>query len=687
MNPENYEIESAFLADATEQLSIFEEELLNLEKEKSSPEIINRIFRAAHTLKGSAGFAGFKEIEQFAHLSENLLDLVREGSVKINSEILQLLFESRDILGEMIKCRGIGKVFEESEKSLELTEAMEVWKDPDFVQTVGQKPEKKEKVINYFRILLEFNENLFETGTDPLLIIDELSQNFKILESNLIVKNIPALNEIDIFKNYLNWQITVAGEKGRDELDSVFLFVAVDNKILIEKIKLEDLALLGDKIGEILVNKGVVEEEEIEKALEDHNPLGKDLVMKGVVTKKMVYEAVHEQEKVRVNTQLSSVRIDTQKLDEIINAVGEVVVAKSRIRTMVEKIRDLETEEEAIFTELDRYVHILQSSVMKARMMPVKDTFIQFRRMVRDLSRQQNKEIELEIVGEDTELDKNVIEKLKDPLKHMIRNSIDHGFETTEERIKAGKETKGRLLLKAYHEGGEVIIEVTDDGKGLEKEKIRKKALEKGLISEGPELTEDEIFRMIFLPGFSTAEKVSDISGRGVGMDVVLSNLNSIRGNILIKSEQGKGTTFKISIPLTLAIIEGILIRVNSSFFVIPIHSITEFLLLEENKLIEIFNRGKALPFRGKYISVINLSETLGFGKTNSNIITVVQSSNQFLGILVDEIIGKYQIVIKSLEENFRKVEFVSGATLLGDGSIAMILDINALVQKHNKRK
>ena len=684
MAQEFSELEQAFLADASEQLGVFEEELLNLETNPNDPEIINKIFRAAHTLKGSAGFAGYREVESFSHHAENLLDLLRNHTLAVNEEILQLLLESRDVLSDMVQCRLSGKTFANRERTDAIEERMHKWthgEEKPHESTHHDEPKHTQK-LNHFRLLLEFNEGLFETGTDPLMILEDLSQSFHIVSSSLIVKKIPPIENLDPFKNYLNWQIVISGTSGREELDTIFLFVSVDNKITIEPIRPDELSITQERLGEILVQKGFVGEEEIEKAMEQHNPIGKDLIRQGAVTRKIVDQAVSEQQKVRTMARLSTVRIDTGKLDELIDTVGEVVVAKSRIRSMMERKGWLELEEEALLVELDRYVEMLQTTVMKTRMVPVKETFVQFRRMVRDLSHQQQKEVEFEIVGEDTELDKNVIEKLKDPLKHMVRNSIDHGIESPAERQRLGKPSPARLTLKAYHEGGEVVIEVLDDGRGLDRDRILQKALERGLVESTQEITDSEIFRFILQPGFSTAERITDISGRGVGMDVVQSNLASIRGSIHIQSEPGKGTAFRIAIPLTLAIIDGILIRVGSNFFVIPIHSVTEFLTLDQEALIDVKGAGKALPFREKFIPVVHLGELFGFQKTPATMLTVVQSSNQFLGLQVDEIVGKYQVVIKSLEENFQKVEFISGATLLGDGSIAMILDINALVQK-----
>jgi len=682
MNSDFNEIEIAFFSDAKEQLEYLEMDLLNLESSYFDAEILNRIFRAVHTIKGSAGFAGFREVESFAHISENLIHLIREKELETNEEILEILLKSKDQINKMVNYRISGKVLENDQTISLLTEKINKLTIKETTVLNNELSVNKSNSKNFYKILLEFNENLFETGTNQLKIIEELSESFEIIESNIIVKKIPPLNDINIFCNYLSWQIIVAGNGILDDLNSIFMFISVDNNIKIEEISKSSLQTFDSRIGEILVKKGLLKDSEIEEAMKDHIPLGENLIKKGNVTRKIVNSALEEQKKSRSITKLNTIRINTEKLDEIIDVVGEVVVTKSKIRTLMEKKGWLELEEEAILEELERYINVLQSAVMKTRMVPVKETFMQFRRTVRDLSHQQNKKIDLQIIDEDTELDKNVIEKLKDPLKHMIRNSIDHGIELPSERMGMGKPEMGTLTLKAFHEGGEVIIEITDDGRGIDRKKILETGIKKGLISIEQSYTDEEILHLIFEPGFSTAERVTDISGRGVGMDVVKSNLDSIRGSISINSQSQKGTSFRINIPLTLAIIDGILIRVGNGKFIVPIHSVTEFLILNRKKLINVNKEEFVIPFRGKYVSVMKLSELFNIENSESEILMIIQSAGQYLGILIDEVIGKYQVVIKSLEENYKKVNFISGASILGNGSVAMILDTNALMHK-----
>jgi two-component system chemotaxis sensor kinase CheA len=373
-------------------------------------------------------------------------------------------------------------------------------------------------------------------------------------------------------------------------------------------------------------------------------------------------------------------RIGTEKLDRILESIGEVVVVKSRIRQIMERKGWMDPEEEATLTELDRYINHLQKDVMDTRMVAIKDTLLPFRRLARDLAKKQNKLIDFEIKGENTELDKTITEKIKDPLKHMIRNSIDHGIETPEERERLGKSRTGYMLLEASHQNGEIMIKVEDDGKGIDLLAVSNKAIEKELIEPDKILTQEEANKIIFNPGFSTAKQVTDISGRGVGMDVVKDNINMIHGDIEVQSKPGKGTSFMIHIPLTLAIIDGILINVGSNKLIIAIQSVVKFLPLNEKDLHNVNNRS-TIEFQNEFLPVIDLASFLGFTPGKKEMLIIVQSGNTNIALIIDEVVGKYQIVIKSLEENFKKVEHCSGATVLGDGNVALILDAKSLIR------
>jgi len=683
------EMLEVFLTDAEEQLTIFENELLNMEANPDDEETIKTIFRSMHTLKGSAGFVNLSEVESFTHKLENLLSELRDKHLKNNPEIIEILFQSKDILNSMINAISSNG---EPPDRFKINEVEKMIKDIIKTSSTDIELEEDESQLeqqsmaeSYFRVELKFRTDVFETGTDPILLIEDLSKQCIVISTAMNIKNVPLFPKINPFENQLSWKIIVQSPNGRKTIDDVFMFAAMDNDIVVEKIEKDELEVVEEsKIGELLIREGYLEESEIEEIMDRHMKIGEELVKEGKVTKKIVDTMAEKQEEIRKIQRTNTLRIDTDKLDRIIESIGEVVVVKSRIRQIMERKGWMDLEEEATLTELDRYINNLQKDVMDTRMVPIKDTLLPFRRLVRDIAKKQEKDIDLEILGESTELDKTITEKIKDPLKHMLRNSIDHGIESPQERIGLGKKPKGNIILEASHQNGEVIITISDDGKGIDREAVTKKAIERGLIEKDKVLTQEEANKMIFRPGFSTAEQVTDISGRGVGMDVVKDNINSIQGEIEIQSEPGKGSTFTIHIPLTLAIIEGILISVGSNKMIIPIQSVVKFLPLEANKIHRV-NHEQTIEFQNAYIPVIDLCRQLGFKDGIKAMLIIVQSGNSNIALIIDEVIGKYQIVIKSLEENFKKVKYCAGATVLGDGSVALILDAKSLIRSYRQ--
>ncbi len=679
------EMLEVFLSDAEEQLKILENELLNMEANPNDEETIKTIFRCMHTLKGSAGFVNLKQIEAFSHKLENLLSELRDKKIKNSPHIMDILFQSKDILNEMIDAISSRGQEPEQEKIREV-ERMIV--DATTTEKGANGFEDDEQVVQapksaFFRIELNFRTDVYETGTDPILLIEDLSNHCNVISTAMKIKNVPPLPDLNPFENTLSWKIMVESEQGRKTIDDVFMFAALDNDIIVEQINQDEIEIVDDaRLGELLIREGYLEESEIEDTIDRHIKLGEELVKEGKATKRLVDSIAKKQEELRKIQRTSTLRIDTDKLDRIIESIGEVVVVKSRIRQIMEKKGWMDLEEEATLTELDRYINRLQKDVMDTRMVPIKDTLLPFRRLVRDLAKNQGKEIELEIRGESTELDKTITEKIKDPLKHMLRNSVDHGIETPQEREKAGKFRQGRIILEASHQNGEVQITISDDGKGIDREAVSKKAIERGLIEKDKVLTQQEANKLIFNAGFSTAQVVTDISGRGVGMDVVKDNLNSIQGEIDIKSVPGQGSTFTIHIPLTLAIIDGILISAGNNKLIIPIQSVVKFLPLDEAAIHRV-NEKNTIEFQGKYIPVVDLSKQLGFADGTKEMLIIVESANSNVALMIDEIIGKYQIVIKSLEENYKKVKYCAGATVLGDGSVAFILDAKSLIRSY----
>jgi two-component system chemotaxis sensor kinase CheA len=447
-----------------------------------------------------------------------------------------------------------------------------------------------------------------------------------------------------------------------------------------------DLKVEEKKIGEILVDKGIVKEEDIKNALDKQTKIGEILTKEGKVTPNQLEKVVQQQEDARKVKESTSIRVDTHKLDKLMNLVGELVINQARVAQIASKKDKIDILELSATAEtLDRITREIQEQIMKTRMIPIENTFNQFHRMVRDLALEKKKDIKLKILGKETELDKTLIELINDPLKHMIRNSVDHGIETIEEREALGKSPEGTIVLNAYHEAGNIVIEVSDDGKGLNKEKILSKAREKEIIPYDKELSEDEIYKLIFLPGFSTAEKVTEISGRGVGMDVVKNNISKLRGNIEIYTKPGEGTTFKIILPLTLAIIDGMLVKVGEQLLIIPLLSIVESIRPKSSDIKNVNIESEVVNVRGEYIPLIKLYDLFNVETECTDpskaLIVIVSMGKSRACLLVDDIIGQQQAVIKSLEENYKSVKGISGATILGDGTVAMILDIGAIIK------
>nr|CAJ71986.1 similar to chemotaxis histidine kinase [Candidatus Kuenenia stuttgartiensis] len=466
----------------------------------------------------------------------------------------------------------------------------------------------------------------------------------------------------------------------------------VDYAPVIVKIK---NALVGQKatesapskpqhLGEILVEKGEITEDDLDKALEEQEKLqqkkiGEIIVEKGIVTKETIDSALKTLPATAPVSE--TVKVDIQKIDSLVNLVGELVIANALIKDLLENTNSTSNKN---ISHLGKIVKDIQDQVMSIRMVPIKSTFQKMSRLVRDVSKKAGKKVKLEVSGEETELDKSVIESIGDPLVHILRNSVDHGIEPEEERIAAGKPALGHVYLDAFHKGGNIFIEIRDDGRGLRKDKLLKKAIEKGIMSENATLTEQQIFGLIFAAGFSTAEKITDISGRGVGMDVVKKNIERLRGKVEISSEEGKGTKISIKLPLTMAIIDGMIVQVGNQKYIVPMLSIEESIRPKKDDISTIQQRGEVINVRGNILPMVRLHQWYNVEPKKyapwEAIILIVESEGQRCGILVDDLIGQQQIVIKRLGEQFRNVKGVSGSAILGDGRVGLILDVGGIM-------
>jgi len=513
---------------------------------------------------------------------------------------------------------------------------------------------------------------LLHTGNDPYFIFDALSQ-MGALETQLEIKGLPKFSDLDPEKLYLSWQLKLDTHANETEVKELFEWVETSAEV------------------QITSDRAVAAASETQtNASTEPNP-------KTAQTKPDATGSASESKKAKpASTEASSIRVETNKIDALINRVGELVITQAMLGQVGAEIADdehvgalAERLQEGL-TQLERNTRDLQQDVMRVRMLPISFVFNRFPRLVHDVSSKLGKKVELKMSGEQTEIDKTVMEKLGDPMVHLVRNSLDHGLETPAERLANGKHETGTLLLKAYHQGGNVIIEIVDDGRGLNTEKIRSKALSSGLISEEQSLSDDEIHDLIFQPGFSTADQVSDLSGRGVGMDVVRRNIESLGGNVAVKSQAGVGATITVSLPLTLAIMDGQLVRLGGDTYIIPLVSIVETIQASEKTMSAIAGERRLLHYRDEYISLINLKNLFNLPDSPdsvTNLVAIVEHGGAKLALKVDELLGQQQVVIKSLEVNFKRVEGLSGATILGDGSVALILDIAGIDKRsHNQQ-
>jgi two-component system chemotaxis sensor kinase CheA len=686
------EILEVFHTEAREIITNIENDLVLLEEDESD-EIVNELFRFFHTLKGSSGIAGLTNVSEFTHELETLLDKVRSNELEINPSLIDMLLASVDVLRIMIFGSEEETTMAE-EKREQILQVLRAGSSPE-QNTIGKQNVETPKV-KYFRITVHFREDIFEFGIDPLIILEDLYQSCEVLELKIDRSKLPDLDFIDPEKCYLSWLFVVKTNEKKQKIDDVFLFVKDDNDIIIHDITdtySEDLTKNINeekRLGDILIKKGLLTEADISKVLsekKDNEKLGTVLVRKKLVTEADIKKAVSLQTDVRKIIESSTIRVETNKLDNLLNLLGEIVIGQSSISRFAEELdEDLGYALKNSLYSLNRTTRQFQEQIMAMRMIPIGPTFSQFKRFVRDTSREIGKDIKLIIKGKETELDKTVIEEITDPLKHMIRNSMDHGIESTQTRLEKGKAAEGTITLNAYHQEGSVFIEISDDGGGINTEKVREIAIDRGLIPKDKEFSEDEINELIFQPGFSTATEVGGLSGRGVGMDVVKSNIDALRGSVQIISQRGSGTIFRIKLPLTLAIIDGMLIRIGKQKYIIPLLSILESIQPKQEDIKSVKSKGEVVLVRDQYISLIRLYSYFGIEPIYDNpweaLVVIVESNGERLALMIDDLIGQQQTVIKSIDQFITRNRTISGAAVLGDGTVALILDIHGLLSE-----
>lgn len=686
------ELVKVFMEESEEEIRELESGLIRLEEERGDEETINRVFRAAHTIKGSAGLLGFESVSNYTHAIENILDRIRKKELSITKKLISTLLDSVDFLKRMIASSSEGEDLDsrEVEESLQtLKRFIGISRGPGERSGMqsGAPDRTGEKVLS---VTMKFRPDILSTGQDPVMLIQELRELGEILESRAFTASIPDFYNLVPTTCYTSWEIVIRTTRPLSDINNVFIFVMDENEITVADVSSlykegVDLTLAEKPIGEILVEKGLVREDDVIEALKEHKTTGQALVEKGKVSREVVEKMALAQSQSRKITKSSTIRVDTDKLDKLVNLVGEMVISVARMSQCASEVTEstLSRSLQGATSALERISRDLQEQVMRVRMVPVEGTFNRFRRVVRDMSFELGKKIEIKMSGTDTELDKNVIEQISDPLKHMIRNSIDHGIETPEERRRAGKPEVGTIWLKAFQREGNIFIEISDDGRGIDRKKVLAKAIEKGQAEPGRSYSDKEIFEMLFAPGLSTAEKVSELSGRGVGMDVVKRNIEELRGSVEISSEEGKGSTFRVKLPLTLAIIDGMMVRVGGEVLTIPLAVIDKSVRPSRTEVKIVEGKGELVDIRGDYLPLVRLYDLfkLPSDKTDPTqaLVVVLHGADSRFGILVDDVLGQTQAVIKSIDKNFRKIEGTSGATILGNGRVSLILDVHSI--------
>lgn len=717
------EAKQTFAQEAVELLEEMEDALLSMEEAPDDEEHLNSVFRSMHTIKGAAGVFGFDAIVAFTHPVETVMDSLRNGERSIDSELIAILLECKDHTSALVE-------FAMSSDDESITSELQAQGDNLLNRLTGElsaaatavvevtedleKDDSAESVSDNWVISLQFDCDAYRHGLDPLSFIRYLRTLGDIVEILTLSHTMPPAHELDAESCYLGFRIAFNSDASKSVIEDVFEFAQDDCEIRIlppsskQEHYLELLQELPEwhvsRLGEMLVEIGAVTKQELSASLgaqsrtdddekdidpKEPKPLGEILVEREVVGKPVVEQALKKQQKTRerVSKEAKYIRVDSEKLGQLINLVGELVISSATMKVQVERHGLSDVEEVA--SGVEHLVEEIRDNALQLRMVQIGDTFSRFRRVVRDVSKELGKEIELRISGGDTELDKTVVEKINDPLTHLIRNALDHGIESPSIRKENGKSPAGTVNLNAYHDSGHIVIQIKDDGAGLDPEKIRAKAEAIGLIQPDQELSRRETFRLIFEAGLSTKQEASDLSGRGVGMDVVRRNIESLRGSIELDSEPGMGTTVTIHLPLTLAIIDGFLVSANGENYVIPLSMVVECVEMEdESSLVNeesnyVNLRGDVLPYLrlSEYFETVDDQESISRSGARESLV-VVRFGHRKAGFVVDELHGELQTVIKPMGTVFQKLRGISGATVLGTGEVALILDVQELIKQ-----
>lgn len=684
------DLKEVFTAECYEILEAMESQLLEINStpKEALPELLNAIFRGAHSMKGGAGALGFQNIYTFTHSMEALLEVLRSGQKQPTAEIIDILLEGVDTVRQMIDAASTNAILSEDVGNITLqhiakilqgdqednkkevitedNDLAEIWASEDIAQTNNSL---------IYEIKLVPQQGLFLTGNDPLFIFTQLKELGKV-EIQANISSIPSWVQYVAENCYLSWNISLETSEEEEKIREVFEFI--------------------EGHAEITITKTELAKSEIKEINSDINPSVSVLSTKEASRDINNILPSEEKSEVKANPSASSrnvvastIRVDVDRIDIMVNMVGELVIAQSMLLSQIHNLPvDVQHVLEASIMDLSRSTRELQEAVMSVRMQTVQSIFARMSRLARDLSKQLDKPFKLITSGENTEIDRSIIEKLVDPITHMIRNSVDHGLESLEERVKKGKPQEGTVNLSAYHSGGKIFIEIKDDGAGINREKVLEKAKAKGLISNDADLSPEQIDNLIFLPGFSTKEVVSELSGRGVGMDVVDRNIKELGGTVTIYNTPGEGSRFVISLPLTLAILDGMIVALGQEKYIIPIVNIIETISPKAEEIKTIADGNELINLRGEFLPLIYLHKLFNINETKKHpseaLVVIIESSRNKFGLMVDGLIGQQQVVIKNIDHG-ETIPGISGATILGEGRISLILDVPGIYKMFNQ--
>lgn len=672
-----------FIEEATDNINDLEDALLLIENDPEDKELIERIFRDMHSLKGGGAMFGFNSLSDFTHHLETLYDLVREGKYKITKKLLDVTLASVDHMKTLLANDDLDSAdlrTKHTDLSLQIRKLIDNEVEEKQKVTTEKTQIDQSKVKSYY-IYFEPDIDIFSDGTNPLFLLDELHT---LGECKVFAhfNKVPEIEKIEITKCYTYWEVLLATNEDVNTISDVFIFVEDQCKLEIHEVADYDITKndkIIDQIYKVAEEKTDIGVSEIQRIINKITSSEKRIdKIEKTIEKKGTLPSVKE-------NVISSIRVSSDKLDQLMNLVSEMVTTQARLSLYAEQSDDGELL--TIAEDVQKLSRQLRDNAFDIVLVPIETMLTRFQRLVRDLSKELNKDVVFIAEGADTELDKTIIESLTDPLLHILRNSIDHGIESAEIRKRLGKPEQGKIVLKAFYSGANVHIQIHDDGAGIDPEKIKEKAINKGIISKDTVLTKKEILDLVFLPGFSIAENVTGVSGRGVGMDVVKRKLIEIRGEAELDSEINVGTTLTIKLPLTLSIIDGLLVKIAHNFYVMPLSVVKKINATDHKNVVNKYNN--LIVLDGEQIPFYYLREEFGLpeGEQEKEQVIVVRYEDKEIGLVVDEVVGEYQAVLKSLGKMYKKQEIISGATILGDGTVALVMDTNKIISKFSKVK